>query len=359
VNLQKLEKKFMTTHSIRAAALSTGNDFHLLDHIAPLADLLQIPLITTEEKNFKLAQNYYPHVQVEYDTDLEFKLASLAERFEALFECKYWIPQLKTLFRGIHNKEMQLIFCPHGQSDKGRGAPLLAPYAEQDAVLIYGDLLIEMLKELDVWPAISKYAMIGNYRLFHYLHYKQFYDALAEKEFFSRLPKQRTLLYAPTWQDADQSTSFFQGIPKLFSELPSDWNLIVKAHPRLEEKDPARFYFLSQLAVKRKNSLIITEFPPVYPLLAKADVFLGDFSSVGYDFLFFQRPMFFFSHPSVPSGRLQTCGQILPPDVSIFPFIEQNIHSDFTKKQKELYELAFGKDLSQEIVRESILKLLQ
>ena len=126
----------MTTHSIRAAALSTGRDFHLLDHIAPLADLLQIPLITTDEKNLQLAQKYYPHIHVEYDTDLEFKLASLAQRFDALFECKYWIPQLKALFKGLHNKDMQLIFCPHGQSDKGMREPLLAPYAQQDAVLL-------------------------------------------------------------------------------------------------------------------------------------------------------------------------------------------------------------------------------
>lgn len=349
----------MTTHSIRAAAVSSGNDFHLLDHIAPLADLLKIPLITSEEKNFNLALHYYPHVSVEYEPNLEFQIASLALRFDALFECKYWLPQLKFLFEKVHKKDMRLIFCPHGQSDKGFGKPLLAPYGTQDAVLLYGDLLIEMLKELKVWPSISNYAMLGNYRRAHYLRYQAFYDELTEKEIFSQLPKQRTLLYAPTWQDADSSTSFFYGLPKLFSNLPTDWNLIVKVHPRLEEKDPARFYSLLQLAEKHKNALIVSEFPPIYPLLAKADAFLGDFSSVGYDFLTFIRPMFFFPHPSLTPSRLHSCGLILPHDSAIFPFIEQNMNGIFAEKQKELSQLAFGTVRSEESVRNSIINLIK
>lgn len=343
-SLLREEKRFMTLRFLNAAALIMGSDFHLLDHIAPLADLFQIPLLTTEEKTTSLARTYYPHVRIEHEANIEFKLASLAQKFDTLFQCQYWTPQLKTLFKEIHNKEMQLIFCPHGQSDKGRGASLLSLYAEQDFVLLYGELLIQMLKELNIWPSISRYALIGNYRLSHYLRYQVFYDALAEKEIFSRLPKQKTLLYAPTWQDADQSTSFFHAIPKLLDQLPSHWNLLIKAHPRLEEKDPARFYALSHLVEKKINALLITEFPPVYPLLSKADAYLGDFSSVGYDFLKFQRPMFFFPHATLAPGRLQSCGLILNNDTNIFSFIEQNMNAQFSKVQQELYELAFGKE---------------
>ena len=77
----------MTTPSI--AALNTGSDDHLLDHIAPMADLLQIPLILSEERNFQLAKIYYPHVHAELREDLEFSIKELAERFDALIECKY------------------------------------------------------------------------------------------------------------------------------------------------------------------------------------------------------------------------------------------------------------------------------
>jgi hypothetical protein len=344
----------MTIPSIRAAALNTGNHFHLLDHIAPLAHLLQIPLITTHEKNFLLAQSYYPFINVEIDVDLEFHLASLAERFDTLLECKYWTPQLKTVFRELYNKEMRLIFCPHGQSDKGmKGASPMLRYGEQEAVLVYGKLLIQMLQELNIWSSIPNHAVIGNYRLLYYLEHKNFYDQLVEKEIFSHLKKQPTLLYAPTWE----GNSFFSETPQLISSLPSHWNLIVKTHPHLEEKDPARFYTLLQWAEKKTNVLVLTEFPPVYPLLAKVDAYLGDFSSVGYDFLYFKKPMFFFSDPLWPPARLQSCGHILNQKTSPFPFIEQNMNCDFSNKQKELYEMAFGAVLPEDTIKRSIFKL--
>jgi hypothetical protein len=349
----------MTTPLLKAAALHQGDTFHLLDHIAPLADLFSIPLITTEEKSFRLAKLHYPHVHIEYEENLEFKLGSLAEKFDLLFQCQYWLPQLKTIFRELYHKEVKLIFCPHGQSDKGRNSPILSLYQEQEFVLLYGKLLIQMLKQLKVWPSISNYALIGNYRLSHYLRHKKFYDDLVEKEIFSHLSQGPTLLYAPTWQDKDQSTSFFYGAPKLFSELPSHWNLVVKVHPRLEEKDPARFYPLLRLAEKRANLFIITEFPSVYPILNKVDAYLGDFSSVGYDFLAFRRPMFFFSHPSLSPSRLQSCGPVLQTKSNIFSMIEKNMNLYFKNEQEKLYQLAFGKTKSDEMVRKTILSAIQ
>jgi len=254
---------------------------------------------------------------------------------------------------------MQLVFCPHGQSDKGKNSPILSLYAEQDAVLVYGKLLIEMLKDLKIWPSISKHAVIGNYRLNYYLQNQDFYDTLAEKEIFSHLKKQSTLLYAPTWQDKDKSSSFFYGAPQLFSELPSHWNLIIKVHPRLEENDPARLYQLLQLAEKKSNVCIITEFPPIYPILSKVDAYIGDLSSVGYDFLFFQRPMFFFPHLTLTQARLQSCGHILPKNLNVFSFIEKNMDAHFKTQQQILYQLAFGILKKEGQIKDAIFKMVR
>ncbi len=188
--------------NLRCAALNTGSDIHLLDHIAPLAHLLDMPLITTDELNYSLAQKYYPQIKTRHEPDLEHKLGDLAASYDALFECKYWAPHLKLLFRQLFNKEMRLVFCPHGQSDKGYQSPLLAPYVQQDRVLLYGNLLSQMLQELKLQPPPS--ATIGNYRLNFYKKHRSFYDELAENEVFSKLPRGNlNLLYAPTWKDAD------------------------------------------------------------------------------------------------------------------------------------------------------------
>ncbi len=337
------------------AALNTGSDEHLLDHIAPMAALLQIPLIVSEERNFHLAKDYYPHINVECWEDLEFRIGELADRFDALIECKYWLPHLKTMFSRLHGKKMDLIFCPHGQSDKGFASPLLSPYAQQDIVLLYGDLQIQMLERLKIWPAIDRFAIVGDYRRSHYRKHKAFYDAIADREIFSRLsPHLPTLLYAPTWQDADRSTSFFDWEESLCSQLPADWNLIVKVHPLLEQRDPARYYAALRHFDKLPNALLIAQFPPVHPILERVDAYLGDFSSVGYDFLGSKRPMFFFFHPALSSGPLRSCGTLLDAKTPIFPFIGKHLHLDFSKDQERLYRSAFGVDQKAEKIREAI-----
>ena len=310
---------------MRCAAFNTGTDFHLLDHIAPLAEQMGMPLITTEERNDALARRYYPQIEVRNMPDLESELSAIAEEFDALFECKYWAPHLKLLFRQLYNKEMRLVFCPHGQSDKGYKAALLDPYAFQDAVLLYGDLLIEMLKDLNIWTSLSNYAVVGNYRLRFYQKYRSFYDSLVVRE----VPldkKKRTLLYAPTWRDADGATSFFQYGKEVISQLPFDWNLIVKIHPLLEQRDPAYFYAIAAQMDKKPSAILIHEFPPVYPLLSLSDIYLGDASSVGYDFLYFQRPLYFFQGEQ--TGKIHSCGRRIDPARNIFP---NSIHPIRTK----------------------------
>lgn len=320
---------------MKSAAFNTGPDFHLLDHIAPLASLHGWPLIVTEEHNFALAQRYYPEVKIRFMPDLERKLGSVAEEFDTFIECKYWQPHLKALIRDLYKKEVELVFCPHGQSDKGFQTPLLAPYAMQDCILVYGELMIEMLKELAIWPQLKKWVRVGNYRLAHYLEHQAFYDDLAEKEIFSGLSKAKpTLLYAPTWKDADGATTFFEQLPKILHELDSDWNLIVKVHPLLEQREPGRFYSLSHLIDKRADSRLVIDFPPVYPILSRSDAYLGDYSSVGYDFLAFQRPMYFLRNASIPEGRLQQCG-------SNIDLRKISLENRFTERQKALYHFAF------------------
>jgi hypothetical protein len=336
---------------MKMAALNTGPEFHGLDHIAPLAVTLGMPLIVTEEESLSLAARLYPGLELRYMPDLDVKLSCIAEEFDALFECKYWEINLKLLFQQLYKKEMRLVFCPHGQSDKGFQAPLLAPYGFQDRVLLYGDLLIEMLKKLAIWPHISRYAVVGNYRLPYYRKHRSFYESLVEKEVPLDKAK-KTLLYAPTWKDADGATSFFQYGKRLIDELPSGWNLIVKVHPLLEKRDPAHFYRVAALVDKKPNAFLVSAFPPVYPLLARADLYLGDASSVGYDFLHFERPLYFF--PTDHPGKLHTTGKTLDPDKNFYAQMDAPPNA----LGKKLYAHAFGPELDENTLRSRIINLV-
>lgn len=324
--------------ALNGCALNTGEDFHLLDHIAPLASLLNIPLIVTEEENDLLSRKYYPEVATKFWPNLEFRLAEIAEKFDILFACKHWSPHLKTLFRTLFQKEMRLIFCPHGQSDKGYRTPILASYALHDGVLIYGDLLKKMLIELNIWNAIASHSIVGNYRWLYFQKHRQRLRRVAETEIFSQLkPRQRTLLYAPTWQDADHATSFFRAIEYL--SQASDWNVIVKVHPLLEQRSPALFY---RLTASLKNVLLVHKFPLVYPILERIDAYLGDYSSVGYDVLALQKPMFFLPQSHLPPARLHACGQVVSLDNQLFQTIEKGLGKNFISQQAALYAHAFN-----------------
>jgi hypothetical protein len=330
--------------AMKCCAWNTGATSLFLDHIAPLASLLDMPLIVTHDENAALAKKFYPEVKVRYWPDLEFRLQELAEEFDTIFDCDFSSPSIKFLWSHLFQKEVRLIFCPHGQSDKGYGAPTLAPYIWQETVLLYGSLMKEMLVELHLWDSIKAHVQIGNYRLHYYRQHREHLMNMAQTEIFSALdPARRTLLYAPTWNDDDRSTTFFMVMEKIVKEIPDGWNLIVKIHPFLWENNAA---FFSSLQEKGGRIIFVHDFPPIYPLLERADAYLGDYSSVGYDALAFRLPMFFIQKPSLPAARLHSCGQVLDLSGSLFESIERGLNDAplFRSAQDALYQKAFVSD---------------
>ncbi len=311
--------------------------------MGPLAATLQIPFLLAEEEMLELALRYYPFASSSFH---DFSLARLASDFDLLIESRYFQPHLKALFWDLHRKKMHLVFCPHGQSDKGLTSALLAPYATQDIVLHYGPLMLEMLAQQGIYP--QKRVQIGNFRHAFYLAHKSFYDRLAEEEIFSGLSKGPTILYAPTWRDAEDSSSFFQIGREVVKQLPEGWNLIYKVHPLLPRRDAPLFYRLTDLAASHPRVRLVSTFPPVYPILDRVDAYLGDGSSVGYDFLLYEKPMFFFSSRRSP---LHACGQTVDQK-QLFSTLESSLQ----KEKRALYLRAFGPSLSARELSEAIQK---
>lgn len=348
------------------AALQFGFDSHLLDHICPLAELLKMPLYVTEERNEELVKSYYPNVGVFYKP---YDDLSWTVNYDILFKSSFWmanpIDLLLNSSKKNSKKKMHFGFCPHGNSDKGYKKPILAPITKQDIVLIYGEHMVQRLKTQKLWDQIRNPIFIGNYRLAFYRKYQNFYDNLVEKEIFSRLnPKNSNLLYAPTWDDSEESTSFFKFGKDLFKSLTSNYNLIVKLHPLLEEKEPALFYHIISQAESFPNIRILTDFPLIYPLLSRCDIYLGDFSSIGYDFLVFDRPLFFLDpHEKILqkdySRYLHQCGMCIPTnDISqAYSYIEKKLikcTQKYKEKRMRTLKYAFGEEKSFEEIQKNL-----
>lgn len=293
-------------------AINSGPSTHL-DHLAPLCEVLNIPLIITEADVYDLAKHFYPMIEIKHIPLERLSLSFMAQNFTAIVTCgKFWAMEVGGAIEALFGKRIRFIFAPHGKSDKEDLLDM--PKVKQDIELIYSGA-----------PRENR-IVIGDIRRWFYTKYKSHFDSFCTS-FFSETKK--NVLYAPTWQTKATDTSFFSEAGKMIQQLSDRYHLLVKLHPLLEENDPATFYrILGQYEDRVK---FILNFPPVLPLLEKTDIYLGDYSSIGYDFLFYDRPMFFLKS----GGVLQRCGQ---------PYLEslENSQSGLSEVRQGLYNQSFA-----------------
>lgn len=306
-----------------SCALIFGPEFHYLDHLAPLCALLNIPLFVTDEEIARQAKDFYPDLKLIYTSSLELP-EELSSNHQSVITCLprpfvdeiFFLPQLK--------RRMQAIWCPHGNSDKGWTVPFMEGLKEEESLLVYGKRLEKFLEAKGVLDRHKQLFKVGNYRYTYYLKQRIFYDSLLSE----KLPPfdGKTLLYAPTWQDAENSSSFPLVTETLIKNLPYGMRLLIKLHPHLYRQFPIEIEILKSLSHERVHW--IEELPCIYPLLSKVDIYLGDMSSVGYDFLIFNRPMFFFKtlHQK-ESLYLSQCGPLIDPSLvnQIYTIIEAHL----------------------------------
>jgi teichoic acid glycerol-phosphate primase len=352
------------TEAARSACLIFGPELHHLDHLAPLCVLMDIPLIVTEERIALLAGRYYPHLKVILRDTLSLP-EYLVLHFEVLF---YSMPrdifdEIFFFAQKMLQKRVRTIWCPHGNSDKGASIFYMEALKKEEASLLYGKQMIDALQRKGAYDQLKGHVITGNFRYAFYLSHRDFYDSLVQQEVFRKLPKaEKTLLYSPTWQDYEENSSFFDAIKPVVETLPSTDNLIVKLHPNLLLQEEFQVEEIIATYADRNNLLFLIDFTPIHPLLSRVDAYIGDMSSIGYDFLAFNKPMFFLSQTR-SNPYLFRCGVEIPKENygSIHQTISNYFHyelRDFSKIRQEVYAYAFGYPKPLETLKEEILKLI-
>ena len=322
---------------------------------------MDVPVVTDEEYLAQVIKKYYPQVKPLYIPQHAQILEFLVHEYDVLFvSSANYRKDLSPLLEVIFRKKMQFWYCPHGNSDKP-----MKQFGQQNLSLIYGNQMEDRLKNQEILPKLDAYVKTSNYRFPFYWKYQDFYDKLAQEEVFSGFKKkQTTILYAPTWQDLESSSSLFDvGLP-LVEQLPDSYNLIVKLHPWLEHHQPGYVNLIREKYQDRPNVVVLSLFPLVLPLLKRTDIYLGDFSSIGYDFLYFNRPMFFFDAEKrtdkerEASNFLHSCGIQIPESAynNIYSFIKQNLdqQEEIKEKRSKLYRYTFGEDRDFDEIRKEL-----
>lgn len=351
----------------RGACVLAGPFYSILDHTIPICSILDIPMITKSPNivfNFK---RFYPPFKCEFK---DWSLPYVIERFSTIFYgfnvSQYTFRELIELSKRekpndpLWKLPVKFIYHLHGCSDK-RWFKSQGHLLDVDQILLYGNRMKDIFSEMGLLKKMNSYGMVGNYRYCYYKKHKAFFDRITDKEIFSKFKKdQFTLLYAPTWKDDKNSSSIFDAYRHVIENLPKDFNLLIKLHPNLslpnDHYDPKSLYSLLDRYSKHSNIQLIPLFPCVYPILNRVDAYLGDLSSIGYDALTFNLPMFFLNHQRLdpkknPLAYLLQCGiSILPKDFKhIYSIIDKNLKTDherFTEIRQKTYAYAFGKDLS-------------
>lgn len=342
----------------RAAAISTGPDTHL-DHLSVICDLMDVPLIVTDPQNAIIAKEYYPQIETDYVPFEELTLDYLASHLDVIYECgKFWTLELLPLFELLYQKKMRIVFCPHGNSDKGHTSDLPQLPLGEDISLVYGKQMKDRLKK----TSAGRFVETGNLRLNFYQKHKNHFDLLAEKKVFSKFQGEKPIiLYAPTWHTDESPTSFFHSVSALIEDLSPDYHLLIKLHPLLEENQPALFYHLLGKYEGQKNLLFLKEFPPIYPLLERSSIYIGDYSSIGYDFLIYDKPLYFLNPAKKDKTLLQNCGIIIEQLGNVKKMIDSTLEMNqikFREMRKKTYRDAFGIKIHPEKVKENIEKRL-
>lgn len=327
----------------QTAALLIGYNEHHIDHLAPLCAYLEIPLFIADQQIYHLVSKFYPSVDAR-----AFNKNVLLENYTAFISC-YTNQVLQTLFAFDTRFSQLTIWCPHGNSDKGQNAPLMESLRGEDVVLYYGKKMLDFIKDRNAFSSSCQYIRIGNYRKAYYEKHKSFYSNLYRKEISNKLLTHScTYLYAPTWNDYEQNSSLVTCLPQLMQRLPSEMNLIVKVHPNdLQLMSPETLQLIYR-ADDKKNILILEKFPPIYPILDQVDGYIGDMSSVGYDFLGFNKPMFF---DTKRKSALFRCGE----NISSFP---NQIDGEKSREREKLYDYTFSKPIERndfwKVIREAV-----
>jgi hypothetical protein len=345
-------------HEKISAGINPQSQIHYIDHLAVICIVMDHPLIFIDPVDYSLGMRYYPGLKAELLDFEDLSPEHLIANYEVLFMSDLWDKNtFHEKFKPLekkYNKILRQVHCPHGFSDKGF---YLKKCANEDIALLYGQNMIDQLKHHNVFEDLSYYVLTGNYRYTYFKQNEAFYNGIIEKEVLAKFAnKQKIILYAPTWLDVEESTTFFDAYSYILDNLPDDYNLIVKLHPRLELDDTANYYHIVGKYEKKPNVIFLKDFPLVYPLLAHSDMYLGDMSSIGYDFLPFNKPMFFLNKqrrdPKTDRGLyLFRCGVDIKPDAYplLYKFIETNLPEDqerFSKIRKEVYDYTFGKERS-------------
>ncbi|MBL4689439.1 MAG: glycosyltransferase family 9 protein [Nannocystaceae bacterium] len=181
----------------------------------------------------------------------------------------------------------KVVFIGHGESDKTRGqGPTPGP----------GFVHARVNEEFDLVLVASHFHMARHRnprrRLVGYMKH----DLFVRDGYSQRRPRNGWILWAPGWGRHSSLEPWLDRVLDVSQRL--GLSCMLHPHPHSYEAEP-RLIQRVQAEVIRHRHFSIAHCANVLDAMAQCEVMLGDVSSVGYDWLMFDRPAIVLDHPGL------------------------------------------------------------
>ena len=313
-----------------------------LDHIATFCSLFSFPLICTDKGIAQLATDLYPDLLVDLRIEQDWSKI-VVKKYNCIFTCLPYLfcDPLFFVERHVQRKRFFSIWVPHGNSDKKNLNGLVG----DKIALLYGNQMLDRLKKIGLLKKLYGSKIVGNFRSYFFQKNESFYREKLMPLLTFRDTKRKTIFYAPTWCDYGIQNH----LPKIIAMLSQRYNLLIKLHPNTLMQS---FY----LHLEEKNSnnpyvKFIHDIPTIFPILSVVDILITGFSSIAYDFLFFQKPIFFLTRKH---GPICHCGYRSSIKTLLSDLEKPDIFSD---ARSDLYRYAFSHEVDYSQMRRELLEI--
>lgn len=305
----------------RTAGCAVAWHAHHLEHLAPVAALMGVPVLMSDAPGHFAAARSYPGLEVRWIAGgigpgaIDAGLAAAKALAPRVVYLSDLYPR-ERLARGLGGEHApRVVYVPHGFSEKRQA--WAAGTADQDVALLPGPLAVEQLHAMGVGERLPPIVYSGALRRRAYVGHRAFFDARAAERGLVAWTSGPTVLYAPTWSDAIGSSSFLAAFSGMAAGLPDGWRLVLKLHPHAEAQAPLVDRLVALAA--RPGIVVLRNESLVFPWLERADAYVGDMSSLAYDYLAYDRPMVFLNRAAgsaadASGSRLFACGAVLGPE---------------------------------------------
>lgn len=148
----------------------------------------------------------------------------------------------------------------------------------------------------------------------------------------------KTIIYCPTWRKENiSSIEIFLDNLDVVAEIAKDYNLIVKPHPNIF--NPERQFYDGSIVDRLYQipNIKLIKSGNVMPWYAQSDLFIGDISAAGYEWLYFNKPAIFLNpQPGVLQASndvssltyLWQCGEVCHNVRQLKEFVDRGLKSD-------------------------------